>query len=79
MFATDEAIAEALVGKLSAQKWVRERLPILTQKPGFPAIDAFHGGRPVPRFYETYLGLANHSGKPDGKEDASAWIRSKKR
>lgn len=83
MFAGDREIAEALVGRLAAEKWVKERLPTLAQRPGFPAIDAFHGGRPVPlvkRFYENYLGLpADAKGKPDGKEDDSAWTRRKPR
>ncbi|MER9270449.1 hypothetical protein [Mesorhizobium sp. M0643] len=79
MFANDEDIAEALVGKLAAKKWRKEPMPTIAKLPGFPAIDAFHGGRPVPlvkRFYENYLGLsAGQKGKPDGKEDETVWTR----
>ncbi|RWO95095.1 hypothetical protein [Mesorhizobium sp.] len=83
LFATDKQIAEAIVGKDMAEKWVRERLPTLAKKPGFPAIDDFHGGRPVAlviRFYGEYLKLPGQSaGKPDGQEDESAWNRRKRR
>ncbi|CDX26950.1 conserved hypothetical protein [Mesorhizobium plurifarium] len=84
LFAGDREIAEAIVGKRDAEKWMKERLPTLAQKAGFPAIDAFHGGRAVPlvkRFYENYLGLPVESakGKPDGQEDDSAWNKRKRR
>ena len=84
LFATDEEIARAIVGEHRAKEWMRTRLPTLSQKPGFPAIDAFHNGRPtwlVRRFYEQYLGvtgIAGKPGRPDGQEDPSAW-RTKKR
>jgi len=58
MFATYRQIAEAIVGPDLAEKWARECLPTLASKPGFPPIDAFHGGRPVwlvVRFYREYL------------------------
>ncbi|ESZ52800.1 MULTISPECIES: hypothetical protein [unclassified Mesorhizobium] len=77
MFASDEQIAEAIVGKDKAGKWMRERLPTLANKPGFPAIDEFHGGRPVAlvqRFYENYLGTGSTTATaPPGKADASQW------
>lgn len=83
MFASDEDIATALVGKDAASKWLRERLPVIQSKPGFPPIDDFHGGRPVPlvkRFYENYLGLpADGHGKPDGREDENAWRKPRHR
>lgn len=83
MFATDQQIAEAIVGKDKAEKWMRERLPTLANKPGFPPIDAFHGGRPVKlvaRFYDEYLGTgAGSSSAPRGVEDVSAWKPSKRR
>lgn len=83
LFATDEAIAEAIVGKKAAPKWLAERLPTLASKPGFPPIDPFHGGRPVPlvrRFYANYLGMpASGNGACDGKEDESAWRGSRRR
>jgi hypothetical protein len=76
--------AEAgIVGKEKAEKWMRERLPTLANKPGFPPIDAFHGGRPVKlvaRFYDEYLGTGAGSGSvPRGVEDVSAWKPSKRR
>jgi hypothetical protein len=81
MFASDQQIAEAIVGKSAADRWVKERLPTLASKPGFPSIDDFHGGRPVElvaRFYRQYLGITtNQNGKPDGKE--GEWRRSKHR
>lgn len=83
MFATDRQIAEAIVGKDAAEKWMRERLPTLAGKPGFPKIDEFHGGRPVKlvaRFYDDYLETARTSPAPArGIEDASAWKPSKRR
>ncbi|RVA25271.1 hypothetical protein EN935_24630, partial [Mesorhizobium sp. M7D.F.Ca.US.004.03.1.1] len=54
LFATDIEIAEAIVGKTYAKEWAQKRLPVLAGKPGFPPVDAFHGGRAVPlvrRFY----------------------------
>ncbi|KQZ20309.1 hypothetical protein ASD50_21700 [Mesorhizobium sp. Root552] len=83
MFATDQQIAEAIVGKDMAEKWMRERLPTLASKPGFPPIDAFHGGRPVKlvaRFYDEYLGGNDRSAAaPRGVEDVNAWKPSKHR
>lgn len=57
LFATDAELA--IVGRQRAEKWRKERLPILAAKTGFPPVDEFHGGRPVPLvrvFYEAYLG-----------------------
>lgn len=83
MFASDRQIAEAIVGKDAAEKWMRERLPTLASKPGFPPIDAFHGGRPVKlvaRFYDEYLGTGVKTGSaPRGVEDVSAWKPSRRR
>ncbi|WP_244483916.1 hypothetical protein [Rhizobium sp. Root482] len=77
MFAKDLELAEAIVGKSEAAKWVKERLPTLAVKPGFPPVDAFHGGRPVPlvrMFYQSYLGVATGMvGSPDGEE--GQWSR----
>ncbi|TPI17609.1 hypothetical protein [Mesorhizobium sp. B4-1-1] len=39
MFADDRQIAEAIVGCDNAEKWMRERLPALADKQGFPAVD----------------------------------------
>ncbi len=82
MFASDQQIAEAIVGKDNADKWVRERLPTLAKKPGFPPIDAFHGGRPVrlvARFYEDYLGTGGTATAPRGVADPSQWNSKSKR
>lgn len=84
MFATDRQIAEAIVGKDSADKWLRERLPTLASKPGFPPIDAFHGGRPVKlvaRFYDEYLGIGDRREltAPKGVENIEAWKPSRRR
>ena len=79
LFASDDEIARAIVGEAKAKEWVRTRLPTLAKKPGFPAIDPFHNGRPtwlIRRFYEQYLGMAGaalKSGAPDGREDPTAW------
>lgn len=83
MFASDRQIAEALVGKDKAEKWMRERLPALAKMQGFPAIDEFFGGRPVPhvaRFFENWFGKGQTTAPP-GVEDRSAWKtnRSKRR
>jgi hypothetical protein len=83
LFATDRQIAEAIVGRDKAEKWMSERLPTLAKRPGFPPIDAFHGGRPVPlvkRFYQSYLGIserpANDAVLADGRE--GEWKPSKR-
>lgn len=83
MFATDQQIAEAIVGKDKAEKWMRERLPTLANKPGFPAIDPFHGGRAVALvklFYANYLNLPeNGRGIPDGRGQEGEWKSQKRR
>lgn len=83
VFATDQQIAEAIVGKDKAEKWMKERLPTLASKPGFPPIDPFHGGRPVKlvaRFYDEYLGTGTGtSSAPRGRVDREAWKPSKHR
>jgi hypothetical protein len=81
LFATDRQIAEAIVGKDAAEKWMRERLPTLASKPGFPKIDEFHGGRPVrlvAKFYDAYLGAGSTiPSAPRGIADPTKWKRSK--
>lgn len=83
LFASDREIAEAIVGKTGATKWIKERLPALEKIPGFPKPDTFHGGRAVPLvklFYANYLALPSSGvGLPDGQEDESAWTKSKRR
>ncbi|CDX32677.1 hypothetical protein MPLSOD_140669 [Mesorhizobium sp. SOD10] len=76
LFATDQQIAQAIVGRENAERWMRERLPTLSCKPGFPAVDDFHGGRPVAlvrRFYEGYFGTAQSPAAAPGRADASQW------
>jgi hypothetical protein len=83
VFASDFDIAVALVGKKAAPDWIRSRLPAIEKVPGFPKVDALHGGRPVPLvklFYENYLRLpASGSGLPDGDEDEGAWKRPRRK
>lgn len=83
MFASDKQIAEAIVGKERAEAWLRERLPTLATKPGFPAVDPFHGGRPVAHvelFYRNYLNVpADGRGLPDRTEGEGEWKRSRRR
>lgn len=62
LFASDDEVAAAIVGTKNAQKWKKERLPTLSGKPGFPPVDPYHGGRPVPllwKFYQSYLHIAS--------------------
>lgn len=59
LFATDDEIAIAIVGKARASNWKRGALPILEAR-GLPRVDPLHGGRPVPlvrKFYDNYLGV----------------------
>jgi len=83
MFATDRQIAEAIVGKDKAEKWMRERLPTLASKPGFPPIDPFHEGRAVALvklFYANFLNLpADGRGLPDDREREGEWKSSRRR
>ena len=83
VFATDQEIAVALVGKPNAEKWRKTRLPALEKIPGFPKVDEMHGGRPIPLlklFYDNYLKVPRGGrGVPDGEEDESVWKRQKRR
>ncbi|UYE95816.1 hypothetical protein KNLIENLN_00003 [Sinorhizobium phage NV1.1.1] len=83
LFATDQQLAVAIVGKARASMWVKTVIPQLEKK-GFPRIDPLHDGRPVPlvkKFYDGYFGItAGFSvAAPDGGEDLSIWKRSKRR
>lgn len=82
VFANDMQIAEAIVGKDASEKWLRDRLPTLANKPGFPPIDPVHGGRPVAhvkQFYANYLNLpADGIGLPDGRGQEGQWKRSRR-
>jgi hypothetical protein len=78
LFATDIEIAVAIVGKARAERWRKERLPTLERK-GFPAVDAFHGGRAVPlvrKFYEAYFGITAGfaMAKPGGEDRVGMWL-----
>lgn len=83
MFASDRQLAEAIVGADQAERWMRERLPTLAKKPGFPPIDDFHGGRSVKlvaKFYDAYLQIdAATVRAPRGVEDVTAWKPSRHR
>jgi hypothetical protein len=84
LFATDDEIAIAMVGRKRASEWKRRALKILEHR-GFPAFDALHGGRPVPlirKWYEMHMGLNLDRVRPDiegGKENLSAWTRTRQR
>ncbi|MET4687434.1 hypothetical protein [Sinorhizobium fredii] len=77
LFATDQELAIAIVGKERAAMWRKVVIPQLEKK-GFPRIDPLHDGRPVPlvkKFYDGYFGItAGFSvAAPDGKENLGLW------
>ncbi|RVN04005.1 hypothetical protein CN120_15760 [Sinorhizobium meliloti] len=77
LFATDQQLAVAIVGKDRASMWVKTVIPQLERK-GFPRIDPLHDGRPVPlvrKFYEGYFGITAgfNAAAPDGKENLGMW------
>ncbi|WP_391564524.1 hypothetical protein [Sinorhizobium meliloti] len=77
LFATDQQLAVAIVGKDRATMWVKTVIPQLERK-GFPRIDPLHDGRPVPlvrKFYEGYFGITAGfaAAAPDGKENLGMW------
>ncbi|MDX0752899.1 hypothetical protein GOD45_23705 [Sinorhizobium medicae] len=77
LFAIDQQLAVAIVGKDRATMWVKTVIPQLERK-GFPRIDPLHDGRPVPlvrRFYEGYFGITAgfNAAAPDGKENLGMW------
>lgn len=77
LFATDQQLAVAIVGKDRATMWVKTVIPQLERK-GFPRIDPLHDGRPVPlvrKFYEGYFGITAgfNAAAPDGKENLGMW------
>jgi hypothetical protein len=78
LFATDDEIAIAIVGKKKASEWKRRALLILEGR-GFPRIDALHGGRPVPlvrKWYEMHMGLQHsyvRATLEEPKENTDAW------
>lgn len=84
VFASDLEIAQAIVGKTEAAKWLKTGFPALQKIPGFPKVDAFHGGRAVPLvklFYANYFGLPLNGGigMPDPHEEEREWKPSRRR
>lgn len=82
MFATDQQIAVAIVGKDRASFWLKTGLSAL-ERNGFPLTDPLHHGRPVPlikKFYDGYLGVnANYqSTGADGEERLGQWKSRRK-
>ncbi|MEI5680640.1 MULTISPECIES: hypothetical protein [unclassified Mesorhizobium] len=81
LFATDNQVAVAIVGKERAKHWIVAILPVLERK-GFPGKDPAHGGRPVPlvrKFYDAYFGITAgiSMAKPDGEE--REWVPKRAR
>ncbi|WP_201269197.1 hypothetical protein [Sinorhizobium meliloti] len=82
LFATDDEIAIAIVGRKRASDWKRGALQILEAR-GFPKVDALHGGRPVPlvrKWYELHMGLHRSYAQAtldEGKENLGTWTRTK--
>jgi hypothetical protein len=79
LFATDQQLAVAIVGKERASMWVKTVIPQLERK-GFPRIDPLHDGRPVPlvkKFYDGYFGITAGfaATAPDGEERLGLWKR----
>ncbi len=80
LFATDQQLAVAIVGKERAAMWVETVIPQLERK-GFPRVDSLHNGRPVPliiKFYDGYLGLTAGFAAPDGEERLGTFSRRRK-
>lgn len=83
LFATDQELAVAIVGKERATMWVKTVIPQLERK-GFPRVDALHDGRPVPlvkKFYDGYFGITAGfaAAAPDGEERLGQYSRRKPR
>lgn len=83
MFATDQQLAVAIVGKERASMWVKAVVRQLEKK-GFPRIDPLHDGRPVPlvrKFYDGYFGITAGfaATAPDGEERLGLWKRDRNR
>ncbi|MDX0498999.1 hypothetical protein GOC68_22410 [Sinorhizobium medicae] len=77
LFATDQQLAVAIVGRDRASMWVKSVIPQLERK-GFSRIDPLHDGRSVPlvrRFYDGYFGITEgfNVAAPDGKENLGMW------
>jgi hypothetical protein len=84
MFASDKEIATAIVGPSRAGRWLKESMPLIAARSGFPPVDKFHGGRPVALvklFYERYLGVTRMQPgwRQDGQERPEVWTKSRRR
>ena len=83
LFATDDAIGAALLGKDRMQEW-RQIAPILEAR-GLPKVDHLMGGRyvrAVVAFFDHQYGLDRDGTAPlapDGVEDFDGWKRKQKR
>lgn len=81
LFASDQEIAIAVVGRKEAPQWRKVTLPVLERR-GFPAIDLLHHGRAIPlvrKFYEAYFGITAGfaMSAPDGEE--KPWVPKRQR
>lgn len=77
LFASDDEIAQAVVGPKRAKAWIKDHLPALEKLPGFPPCEVSHGGRYTPAvkaFYDRRYNL-DRAGVPgiDGDEDLQSW------
>lgn len=82
LFATDQELAVAIVGKARASMWIKTVIPQLERK-GFPRIDPLHDGRAVPlvmKFYDGYFGITAGFAvaAPDGEERLGEWKKSRR-
>jgi hypothetical protein len=79
LFATDDELAIAIVGRKRASDWKRGALKLLEYR-GFPLVDPLHGGRPVPlvkKWYDNYLGVHLsyvQATQERAKENPEAWV-----
>lgn len=81
LFATDQQLAVAIVGKQRAAMWIKAVIPQLERK-GFPRVDSLHDGRPVPlviKFYDSYFGITAGLYAVDGEERLGEWKSPRKR
>lgn len=80
LFATDQQLAVAIVGKERAAVWVKTVIPQLERK-GFPRVDPLHDGRPVAlvmNFYDAYLGTSTGFAAVDGEERLGQFSKRRK-
>lgn len=81
LFATDQQLAVAIVGKERAAMWIKSVIPQLERK-GFPRVDPLHDGRPVPlvmKFYDGYFGIVAGFAAIDGEERLGEWKSPRRR